>query len=242
MSAPATEQPSSGLDEPKRGVAVPAAVGVMVAAVVAVLAVVGLVVSLTADRLPTGPALAPPPPPTPEVSYDPLFRRARFAEVVVSMPGTPYECPDSPGAAPPILTSGLVCNAAVHTKYDGTDDWSATAGFGSVPDALSRPTATDTAKAVFQGLRATAFANQGTTLTDEASEEVDLNGQPVSVVRANVHYTVDGVPSRYDRMFVIALPLDDGGYALYFSSRPNDTPQATLDTLNASIGSLRYER
>ena len=221
----------------------PAAVGVVVAAIVAVFAVVGLVVSLTDDRLPTGPAMAPPPPAEPEVSYDSLLRSARFGNVAVAMPGKPYECPGAPGEAPPIFTSGLVCNATVHPEYNGTDDWSATAGFGSVAEALTEagrrghrrgglPTAPQTA----------AFSNQRTTVRKQKTEEVDLNGHPVSVVSGEVHYSVAGVPSSYDRMIVIALPVEDGGYAVYFSSRPNDTPQATLDVLNRSISTLRYDR
>ena len=220
----------------------PVAVGVVVAAIVAVFAVVGLVVSLTDDRLPTGPAMAPPAPAEPEVSYDSLLRRARFGDVVVSMPGLPYECPNAPGEAPPILVSGLVCNAAVHLKYNGTDDWSATVGFGSVTEALTKPTAEDTAAAVFQQLRTAAFSNQTTTIRNQDSEEIDLSGNPVWVMSGEVHYSVEGVPSSYDRMIVVALPVEDGGYAVYFSSRPSDTPQQTLDVLDRSITSLRYDR
>jgi hypothetical protein len=234
-----TGQPDTG--QPSKGVAVPVAVGVVVAAIVAVFAIVGLVVSLTDDRLPTGPAMAPPAAAGPEVSYDSLLRRARFGDVVVSMPGVPYECPTAPGEAPPILTSGLVCNATVHAKYNGTDDWTATAGFGAITEALTKPTAEDTAEAVFQQLLTTAFSNQQTTVRNQQTEEVDLTGNPVSTVSGEVHYSVDGVPSSYDRMLVIVLPIEGGGYAVYFSSRPNDTPEATLDVLNRSINTLRYD-
>jgi hypothetical protein len=34
--------------------------------------------------------------------------------------------------------------------------------------------------------------------------------------------------------------VDDRSYAVYFSSRPDDTPKATLDVLNASIDGLVY--
>ena len=48
------------------------------------------------------------------------------------------------------------------------------------------------------------------------------------------------MPSTYDRLLVVVLPLDDGGFAAYFSSRPNDTPKTTIATLNQSINSLYY--
>jgi hypothetical protein len=234
--------PAPAAAQPSKGVAVPAAIGVVVTAVVAVFAVVALVVSLTTDRLPSGPALAPPAPAEPEVSYDSLVRRARFANVSVGMPATPYDCPSSPGSVPPILASGLICSATVHADFNGKDDWSATAGFGSVPEHLTRSTATETAQAVFDRLQTAAFPNDQTSVTDRKTDEAVLNGQPVPVVSGNVRYSVAGVPSRYDRMLVAVLPVEGGGFAVYFSSRPNDTPRSTLDSLDNSIGSLRLDQ
>ena len=73
-----------------------------------------------------------------------------------------------------------------------------------------------------------------------ATDQVDLDGHPVGLISGNVGYTVAGVPSTYDRVLVIVLPLEDGGYAVYFSSRPDDTPEPTLDVLNASVNALSY--
>ncbi|HEY5979278.1 MAG TPA: hypothetical protein VIT41_06545 [Microlunatus sp.] len=228
MSAPVTQQPS-------RGVAVPVAVGVVVAAVVAALVVVGLVVALTEDRLPTGPALPPP------VSFDAPTRVVRYAGVTTRMPGTPYVCPGSPDSVPPLLSSGLLCDATVHADYDGTSDWSATAGFGSVADDLVRPTAAATARAFFDAFRGVGFDNRTTTLGAVTTDQVDLDGRPVALISGNVGYTVSGVPSSYDRVLVIVLPVEDGDFAVYLSSRPDDTPEATLGVLNASIDGLSYE-
>lgn len=233
MSLPATQQPS-------RGVAVPAAVGVVIAAVVAVLVVVSVVVSLTEDRLPTGPALAPPAAAAPEVSFDAPTRIVRYAEVTTRMPGTPYICPATPDSTPPLLSSGILCSAPVHPDYEGTSDWTATAAFGSVAEGLTRPTAEATARAFFDTFRSVGFDNRTTTLAKVATEQVDLDGHQVALISGNVGYTVPGVPSSYDRVLVIVLPVDDGDYAVYFSSRPDDTPKATLEVLNASIDGLSY--
>lgn len=234
VSAPVTQQPS-------RGVAVPAAVGVVVAAVVAALVVVGLVVAITEDRLPTGPALPPPAASAPSVSFDAPSRVVRYAGVTTRMPGTPYVCPGSPDSVPPLLSSGLLCDAPVHADYDGTSDWSATAGFGSVADDLVRPTAAATARAFFDAFRGAGFDNRTTTLGAVTTDQVDLDGRPVALISGNVGYTVAGVPSNYDRVLVIVLPVGDGDFAAYVSSRPDDTPEATLDVLNASIDGLSYE-
>ena len=211
MSAPVTEQPNPGATEqPKPGVAVPAAVGVVVAAVVAVLVVVALVVSLTEERLPTGPALPPPEAPVAAVSFDSSNRQARYLDVLVRMPGDPYTCPSTPDAVPPLLTSGILCSAPVHRDYDGTSDWVATAGFGAVADDLAGATAAATAKSFFDTFRSVGFGSRKTTLTGQETDQVDLDGHQVALISGNVGYSVPGVPSTFDRVLVIALPLDDG--------------------------------
>lgn len=234
MSAPATSQPD-------RGVAVPAAVGVIVAAVVGVLVLVGLAVSVTDDRLPTGPALAPPAPPEVAVSYDALLRRARFGEVVVTLPASPYTCPSDPEPRQPLLASGVLCHAAVHADDDGSSDWSATAGFGAVPRAASKQTAAETAAAVFDDLRSAAFAGTATTVSDRATQTLDLDGHRIAAVSGRIHYSVPGVASRYDRALVVVLPLADGSYAGYLSSRPDDSPRAVRAALDSSLDTLHYD-
>jgi hypothetical protein len=241
MSAPVTEQPNPGVTEqPNPGVAVPAAVGMVVAAVVAVFVVVALVVSLTENRLPTGPALPPPEAPVAAVSFDSSNRQARYVDVLVRMPADPYTCPGTPDAVPPLLASGILCSTPVHRDYDGTSDWLATAGFGPVADDLAGATAAATAKAFFDTYRTVGFGSQKTTLTDQDTDQVDLDGHQVALISGNVGYSVPGVPSTFDRVLVIALPLDDGSYAVYFSSRPNDTSTTTLEVLNESINTLSY--
>ena len=223
---------------PARGVAVPAAVGVVVAAVVAVFAVVGLVVSFTSDRLPTGPALPPPAASEPVVTFDTTTRKARFDNVSVTMPASPYVCPTKPESLPGLMRSGVLCQADVHADYQGTSDWSATAGFGLVADELSRPDAEGTAKAFFQEFRSQGFAKLETTLSDYETQRATLAGHEVVGVVGHVHYKVAGLPSTYDRVVVFAVPAEDGSFVIYFSSRPDDTPKSVLDPLNASINSL----
>ena len=234
MSTPVTTEPRPD------GVAVPKAIGVVVAAVVAVLAAVSLAITLTADRLPTGPALDPPGPPAPSLLYDASIRKAEVGPVSVRMPQEPYACPRSAQPLGSLLTDAIACDAAIHPNFRGSDTWSATAGFGLVSAALAKPTATATAQAAFDDLRATLFSDMVTTVTNQATDTVTLGGHQVAVLSGEVHYQVAGLPSRYDRLLVIALPLDDGTYTLYFSSRPNDTPKSTLEVLDHSIGTLGY--
>lgn len=234
MSSPATTEPRQD------GVAVPKAVGVVVAAVVAALALISLAITLTTDRLPTGPALDPPAPPAPALRYSASTRKATAGPVSVTMPKAPYVCPRSAQPLGSLLTDAIVCDAPVHPGYRGTDTWSATAGFGLLSPTRVQGTGAATAQAAFEEIRATFFADQKTTVTDRATDTVSLGGHQVSIVSGQVHYQVVGLPSRYDRLVVIALPTDDEAYSLYFSSRPNDTPKATLEVLDTSIGTLGY--
>jgi hypothetical protein len=234
VSAPTTSPPS-------RGVAVPAAVGVVVAAVVAMLALVGLVVSLTDDPLPTGPALPPPEATAPEVSFEPSTRSARYDNSFVTMPAAPYACPADPASRPPLLSSAIVCSAAVHADYQGSADWAATAGFGPVSEDLTRSTAEATAQAFFEAFRSGGFGDHPTSLADYQTQQVTLSGQPVTAVSGNIRYEIAGLSSSYDRLLVIAVPVQHGGYVVYFSSRPDDTPESVLESLNASINTLRIE-
>lgn len=234
MSSPATTEPR------REAVPVPKAVGVVVAAAVAALAMISLAITLTTDRLPTGPALEPPAPPASALAYSASTRKATVGSVSVTMPNEPYSCPRSPRPVGSLLTDAIVCDASVHQNYRGTDNWSATAGFGLPSMGLTRATGADTAQAVFDGIRTSFFVGQKTTVRKRAVDTVALGGHQVAVVSGEVHYRVPGLPSRYDRVLVIALPLEDGSYAVYFSSRPNDTPKSTLGVLDASIGTIGY--
>lgn len=241
MSAPVTDEAAEPAPaQPARGVAVPAAVGVIVAVVVAVLVIVGLAVSLTDDRLPTGPALPPPAATGPEVTYDNRSGAARYAEAAITMPRYPYVCPSRAESALPLLSAAVNCSVTIHENFDGDTDWTATAGFGSVPEDLVRPTPEGTAKALFQVFREEGFGSRPTTLKNYTSELTTLGGRQVAAVSGNVHYDIPGLASNYDRVLFVALQLEDGGYAAFFSSRPDDTPKSTLDVLNASLAGLRY--
>jgi len=69
----------------------------------------------------------------------------------------------------------------------------------------------------------------------------DFAGAPAGkgvAVTSEVHYAVEGVPSEYDRLVVVVVELAGGGYGTFVSSRPDNTPRATLAVLNASLDTL----
>ena len=118
----------------------------------------------------------------------------------------------------------------MHPDYEGTSDWTATAGFGSVADGLTRPTAEATARAFFDTFRSVGFDNRTTTLTEVTTDQADLGGHQVALISGNVGYTVPGVPSTYDRVLVIVLPRGGRGATPSTSPAVPTTPPRRRST------------
>ena len=173
--------------------------------------------------------------------YDASSRTASIEELQLVLPAAPYVCDTTPRSALPTFRSLVVCNAPVHEDYDEDgSDWSATTGLGLVPDSLVVEDSLQlTAAKVFAALRGQFFAGQETT--EEKPQRQSWDGAPAGESEARtaeIHYAVDGVPSRYDRTSVLVVALEDGGYGIWFSSRPDDTPEATLAALDASLAGM----
>ena len=225
-------------------VRLPVAAALVVVALVVAVVAVGAVVSASASRLPSGPALAPPtggPVGEPAVVYDATTRTASIDELRLVLPTEPYRCLSTPVPARPTFTSAIVCNADVHADYDEAgSDWSATTGLGLVPEELiARGDLQVTVERVLGSLRGQFFAGRKTTV--EKPTRLSWDGAPVgksAATRAQIHYDVEGVPSRYDQVTVLVVELEGGGHGFWFASRPDDTPKATLAALDASLAGM----
>jgi hypothetical protein len=243
VAAPVEVAPAPLQPEPAEpGVRLPLAVALVVGALVLATAAVGAVVSASAQRLPSGPALPPPTPSAvrPVVQYDPVSRTASVAALRWVPPVAPYACAADAQPRRPAFDELLLCAAPVHDDYAGADDWSASTGLGVVGPTLSVPgDPKATADKVFGALRGQFFAGQRTEVRQLVAQRFD--GAPdgtATAVSGEVHYEVEGLPSEYDRLVVLVVELADGGYATWFSSRPDDTPASTLTVLDASIATL----
>lgn len=222
----------------------PLAVTIIVGAVILGLVVVGAVVWLSEPRLSTGPAVAPPPPVsnTSVVEYDGRSRVAQVQEMRVEFPEPPYECESMSAAKPPLFTSLRTCNAVIHQDYNKQgDDWYANFGIAVLSPSLVVPGDLQaTSDRVYQQLLDVVFANQRTTIKKRMASPIDIapTGKAITV-SSEVHYSVAGLSSTYDRMFIVVVELADGEHAVCYSVRPSDTPKATLDVLNRSLITLR---
>ena len=243
------EEPLATAPAPARRAAAEPTVGLPVAVAVVVgtllVAVVGLgaVARVSEDRLPSGPALAPPAAAAAApLTFDPATRAASVGELQVMLPGPPYTCSSRPEPFTPAFASVLLCSTAVHEDIDGRGgDWSATAGAGILAtDVVVAGDVQQTADQVFAAVRSRFFAQQQTTVTNLGTQPTGLTAAARStIVTGEVRYRVPGVPSRYDRVVVVVVALADGRYAAVVSARPEKTPTATLDVLDASLASIR---
>lgn len=237
---PAPDQPQPR-DEPRVRLAV--AVGSVVAVLLVAIVAVGAVVTASTRDLPEGPAAAPALPPTATVSYDLDTRRARVGEVSVTMPAAPYEC-QSGQALTPTFSDAAVCNALVFADYQGTEDWYAGLGFGLVSQDLQ---AGDDVKAttrnVFDSLQKQFYADEATTAKNFLYQELtDVPTTQAVALAGELHYDIEGLESTYDKVLIIVVKLDAGGYVAWFSARPDGAPQATVDVLNDSLNSFGIRR
>ena len=111
-----------------RVVRLPAAAAIVVTVVLLTVIGVGAIVSITADRPLTGPAVDPPPPTQApaEIPYDPTTRNVSFEELMFIAPAAPFTCDRMPHEVRGTFTSAFTCQALVHRNYDKTNSsWTA---------------------------------------------------------------------------------------------------------------------
>ncbi len=68
------------------------------------------------------------------------------------------------------------------------------------------------------------------------SKQRTVDGQPAMLFSAQVHYSVDRLPSRYDTVTALLVKLDDGSLIMAASSVPND---ANSDVTRQASDALR---
>ncbi len=225
------------------GVRVPLAVAVVLGAVLVAVVAVGAVVSASAERLPSGPAVTPPSPTAARASlaWQPDDNLATIGELRVVLPAAPYACSPEVTALSPTFTDFVGCSTVVHEDYDDEDGvWSATTGVGLVPDDLVvEDDLKRTADQVFASLRGQFYSGTKTTVRKLVASPTDRAPVGRSIlVSGDIGYAIDGLPSRYDRTLVVVVLLADGTHAAWFSSRPDDTPAKAVEVLDASVATL----
>jgi hypothetical protein len=200
------------------------------------LAVIGLVAEYDgADRMPTGPALAPPSPTPVGLQFDQSTQRATYANIDVTLPGSPYLCSMKPEASPP-FEQALTCHEVVHANYAKDHSWSADAAVALVPSSVAKPSPDDTAVAIFSWLRKTGYPADATVSKYELTS---LGGHDDAyVLSARINVSVPKLPTTYDAAVVVVMTAKDNQQVVFYSLRPNDASAAGLKAVQASGRSI----
>lgn len=224
-------------------VRLPAVAAILVGAVLLALVAVGAVITLTADRPLTGPAVAPPPRTQPPlaVSYDTATRAATIEELRVVLPAEPFTCDDSPRQLPSVFDSAVTCVATVHDDYDDERDWSASTGIGLLPEqpatgAELRDRLATAAGAVLRNYYDLDDVTLKTVL-NRPFPDVAPPGR-ARVVTGELHVAYQGLPTEFDTMRIAIVHLASGRYAVWWGLLPEDSPAPVRRALDAAAGSL----
>lgn len=243
-SAPSDDTTAYAPPDPAdRVVRLPAAAAVIVGGVLLAIIAVGAIISLTADRPLTGPAVAPPPPTEapPAVLFDPASRAVTADELKVVLPVSPFTCDPRPRDVPSLFTSALSCSALVHADYDDKNDWTATTGVGVLDeDVRSAKDLREMAARTGSGLLRRNYTVEDVTIKKVKNApfpDVAPDGRARRVT-AELHVSYPDLPSDYDRMTVAVFELESGEHVAWWALEPDDSPRAVTEALEASAATV----
>jgi hypothetical protein len=161
---------------------------------------------------------------TAPVGYlDERTRTATIGPASLTMPGDPYVLSPDPMAIRGVLDLLFWASAPVHTRYDGKSDWSSGVLLGRVAESSSQGDLETEGTLAVHRLSTMIFDRHPTELKRLRREERAVDGRPGMLFSAQVHYSVDRLPSRYDTVTAVLVRLDDGSLIMAASSVPNDT-------------------
>jgi hypothetical protein len=167
---------------------------------------------------------------------DERTRTATIGPASLTMPGDPYALSPHPMAIRGVLDLLFWAAAPVHIRYDGQNDWSSGVLLGRVAERSSAGDLQTDGKLALHRLSQAIFAQHPTELKRMTWEQHTVDGQPAMLFSAQVHYSVDRLPSRYDTVTALLVRLDDGSLIIAASSVPND---AASDVAHQARDALR---
>ena len=245
--APAPDEPESSdltsgdafvadADHDQPAIRLPLAVGITIGAVILALILLGVTVSVTEDRLPAGPAIAPPPKNAQPIValYDETTGGYVAGPVKMKFPGAPYDCGDYPTTLRSGAVNGFRCDFGVHENYRKSYSWMADTGFGVLPDSMVVP---DDLKATCQRVLSQLGTNgyEGVKLIDPKFKAEKLTGitnppDEAMKVTGTFGYRVPNLPSTRGYLTFVVIKLKESGkHVVFYVDYPNDAPKQIVD-------------
>lgn len=171
---------------------------------------------------------------------DERARRASIGPVTMDLPGQPYQVSGSTHRVPGVLDVVFLAEATVHARTAERGGWTAMACLASVDDDLADDVDLDEVSVTTIRTLAGRIFGTGPTevrAVDVADHAVD--GHSGVQITAEVHYQIDGLPSRYDDVTAVLVRLDDGSVVAALSSVPDDADPRIRALAASSLATLR---
>lgn len=169
---------------------------------------------------------------------DAATRRATLGSATMTLPPEPYVLYPDPVELDGVVNVIFLANADVHPNYDEGRDWQATVALAEISSDLAGADLEPAGGRVLQELGQQFFGGHPTKITHLRSADRAVDGWPGMEFRADVYYSADGLPSRYDRVVVWLVRGDDGALVAAISSVPNDAAAQLTDLALNAIDSL----
>ncbi|MFC7620796.1 DUF2510 domain-containing protein [Microlunatus sp. GCM10028923] len=183
---------------------------------------------------PTTPGAAP------TGKLDPTTRTASLGPATLTLPDSPFRLYADPITVPYLFQACFLANAPVHERYDGKATWSATVALAQIsPDLINSADLEKTATKAAERYAQRFFGSHATKLGRLSASDWAVDGHPGVMINFRVSYDVEGLKSKYDKVSVILVRLDDGSFIAAISSVPNDADRELAELSRESLESLR---
>ncbi len=169
---------------------------------------------------------------------DESSRSAAIGDASIRFPGDPYALSPDPHQLKGVLNSVFSASAPVHERYDGHRTWSVAVLFGRLPAALNGDLEAQ-GQVTLRQLCDSIFDGHATRLSDVSTADHTIDGHAGVLVSGQVHYDVDGLPSRQDDVTVVLVGQDDGSVVVVASSVPDDAGPALVAQAAQTLASLQ---
>ncbi|WP_161606042.1 DUF2510 domain-containing protein [Microlunatus speluncae] len=191
------------------------------------------------SRVPTA---EPSPGAGPTGQLDPKNRTATLGPATITLPGSPYRLYADPISVPYLFQTCFLANAGVHERYNGTKTWSATVALAQIsPELINSPDLEKTAAKAAERYAQRFFGGHETRLGRLSVSDWAVDGHPGVMINFRVSYEVEQLASKYDKVSVILVRLDDGSFIAATSSVPNDADPELAELALESLESLRIK-
>lgn len=137
-----------------------------------------------------------------------------------------------------MLDPVFLAEAMVHPRTAEHGGWTAMTCLAAVDDELADGFDLDTDSVTTIHRLGAIYGTARTEVKELDVAEHAVDGHPGVRITAQVHYRIDGLPSRYDDVTAIVVRLDDGSVVAALSSVPDDASTEIRDLAAESLDSL----